>query len=163
MSLDLPPGSRAFVDSNILIYHFTQHPLFSALCTPFLRRVVAGEITGFTSALVIADALHKVMLADVQSRFVQTKPLAFIQRHPALIASLATYHAACHDIGGMKLHVIPVEAPDFRQISGAAIAHNLLTNDASIIALMRRESLEHLVTNDDDFDDISGITPWKPR
>jgi predicted nucleic acid-binding protein len=39
----------------------------------------------------------------------------------------------------------------------------LLTNDALVVALMRRHSLTNLVTNDDDFDTVPGLTVWKPR
>lgn len=38
-----------------------------------------------------------------------------------------------------------------------------LTNDAMIVALMRRHQLSHLITNDDDFDAVPGLTIWKPR
>ena len=31
------------------------------------------------------------------------------------------------------------------------------------VALMRRHELTHLVTNDDDFDRVAGLTIWKPR
>ena len=41
--------------------------------------------------------------------------------------------------------------------------HHLLTGDAIVVALMQRHSLTHLVTNDDDFDAIPGLTVWKPR
>ena len=39
----------------------------------------------------------------------------------------------------------------------------LLTNDALIVAAMRASGIRHLVTNDDDFDRVPGITVWKPR
>ena len=39
----------------------------------------------------------------------------------------------------------------------------LLTNDAMIVALMRRHGVTHLVTNDNDFDRVPGLTVWKPR
>jgi len=31
------------------------------------------------------------------------------------------------------------------------------------VALMERHQLTHWVTNDDDFDHVSGLTIWKPR
>jgi len=56
-------------------------------------------------------------------------------------------------------------------MDGAAIAAaaevskqlSLLTNDALIVALMRRHGIEHLATNDDDFDGVPDVTVWKPR
>jgi len=39
----------------------------------------------------------------------------------------------------------------------------LLTNDATIVALMHRHALTNLATNDDDFDGVPGVTVWKPR
>jgi predicted nucleic acid-binding protein len=39
----------------------------------------------------------------------------------------------------------------------------LLTNDALTIAVMEKLGLSHLVTNDDNFDSITGVTVWKPR
>lgn len=44
-----------------------------------------------------------------------------------------------------------------------SIQDRLLTNDAMIVALMQRHELTHLVTNDDDFDHVPGLTVWKPR
>jgi predicted nucleic acid-binding protein len=38
-----------------------------------------------------------------------------------------------------------------------------LTNDATIVALMRRHGLIHLATNDDDFDRVPGLVVLKPR
>ena len=44
-----------------------------------------------------------------------------------------------------------------------SVEYGLLTNDAMIVALMQRHRLSHLITNDDDFDAVPGLTVWKPR
>jgi predicted nucleic acid-binding protein len=65
MALDLPSGSRCFVDANILYYAFTEHPDLTAVCREFLRRVEAGDIVAHVTVGVLADALHKTMLTEV--------------------------------------------------------------------------------------------------
>jgi len=50
-----------------------------------------------------------------------------------------------------------------REAADISVRMGLLTNDAIVIALMRRQGLSHLVTNDDDFDAVPGITVWKPK
>lgn len=44
-----------------------------------------------------------------------------------------------------------------------AQSEKLLLGDASIVVQMQRYGIVHLVTNDDDFDRVPGITVWKPR
>jgi predicted nucleic acid-binding protein len=38
-----------------------------------------------------------------------------------------------------------------------------LTNDSLTIAAMEKLQLRDLVTNDDNFDSLSGVQVWKPR
>ena len=107
--------------------------------------------------------MHRIMLADVGARFDVPKPLAHIQRHPELIASLATYHAAAAAIPKLGLQLVSLNLSDYTSIAATAAAHSLLTDDASTAALMKREALPFLITNDDDFDLIPAITVCKPR
>ncbi|MGQ9627722.1 MAG: hypothetical protein ACUVV0_12570 [Anaerolineae bacterium] len=51
--IDLPHGSRVFVDANILIYHFARQGHAEA-CKHFLSRVANGELRAYTSVLVAA-------------------------------------------------------------------------------------------------------------
>ena len=64
MLADIPSGSRVFIDSNIFIYHFLD---LSEICTSFLERIGAHEIRGFTSEVVMAEVLHKLMVAEIAS------------------------------------------------------------------------------------------------
>jgi predicted nucleic acid-binding protein len=41
--------------------------------------------------------------------------------------------------------------------------YGLMVNDALIVATMLKFNIQHLVTNDDDFDRVHGIHVWKPR
>jgi predicted nucleic acid-binding protein len=162
MTPDPPAGARCFVDANILGYHFVRHPVYSAPCWDFMQRVQDAEISACTSPMMVTEALHRIMLAQVQTRFLPPA-LAHVQRHPEIIQQLTIYPAAAAGIATLSLDVLPVESMDFASISAAAAIHKLLTDDASTVALMQRHGIQFIATNDDDFDRIPGITACKPR
>jgi predicted nucleic acid-binding protein len=62
----IPSGSRVFVDSNIFIYHFLD---LSDRCTAFLERISAHKLRGFTSTVVMAEVLHKLMIAEIAENY----------------------------------------------------------------------------------------------
>lgn len=66
-------------------------------------------------------------------------------------------------LAAIPMEMLPIDQTILRQASNFAVSHRLLTNDAIIIALMQRHGIVHLVTNDDDFDQVPTITVWKPR
>jgi predicted nucleic acid-binding protein len=63
----------------------------------------------------------------------------------------------------MPLRLLQADAHAILEAAALSSRHGLLTNDAAIVAVMRRHGVAHLVTNDDDFDGIPGLTIWKPR
>jgi len=68
-SIQLPAGTRVFVDANTLVFHFAQHPKFGAGCTAFMERIGRGELLGFASADVLSDLAHRVMTIEAMQRF----------------------------------------------------------------------------------------------
>lgn len=58
---DLSENEQVFLDANIFIYHFGG---LSTDCRNLLSRCAKGEIHGFTSHLVIAEVLHRLMIAE---------------------------------------------------------------------------------------------------
>src|SRR6476661_4088945 len=96
MALTLPAGTACFLDGNIFYYHYVQTPPHSAQCTDLLRRVVFGEIQAFATVHVLAEAVHKVMLAEAAAKFGLTRAgLAnWLQRDPGRIKQLAEFRTA---------------------------------------------------------------------
>ena len=84
---DLRNGEAVFVDANVLICHFTNHPRYGAACTTLVERIELKEIQGFTSSHCLADAAHRIMTIEAMTRF--TWPAAGLaarlKRHPASI------------------------------------------------------------------------------
>ncbi len=160
-----PTGESCFIDANILGYASIECVPLTTPCRTFLGRVAAGEVFAFTSAGVVADALFKTMVIEATHRFVPpgTKALAFLQNHPEAISQLSHYPAAAESLAVLPLRLLPVDWEVIRSAIRISVEHSLLTNDAIIVALMRRHQITHLITNDDDFDTIPGVTVWKPR
>jgi hypothetical protein len=46
---DLVDGEAIFLDANILVYHFTPHPVYGPVCGDLVRRVKNQAVLGFTS------------------------------------------------------------------------------------------------------------------
>jgi predicted nucleic acid-binding protein len=67
MLSDLPDGAPCFVDANIICYHIIQTPPLSDECARFIKRIERGAVRASTSAAVVAEAIHKVMLAELSS------------------------------------------------------------------------------------------------
>jgi predicted nucleic acid-binding protein len=145
--------------------HFVETPLVSEPCTAFLERAASGDLEVFTSLHVLAEAIHKVMVAEAEQAFGRTRAglVGWLQRNSHRIAELSHFQRAATHLAAMRLHVLPADASDLVQASVLSAQCGLLTNDALVVAIMRRHSLANLVTNDDDFDDVTGLTIWKPR
>lgn len=161
----LPAGESCFVDANTLGYASIELAPLTAHCRAFLERVAGGEVIAFTSAGAVADALFKTMVIEITRRFVPpgAKALTFLQNHPEVISQLSHFPAAVEGLAKLPLRLLPVDWEAIRAGMQISIQHRLLTNDAMIVALMQRHGLTHLISNDDDFDQIPGLTVWKPR
>ncbi len=63
----------------------------------------------------------------------------------------------------MNLRLLPADTTLIEEAAQLSAQLGLLTNDAIVVALMRRHELHNLASNDDDFDNIANVTVWKPR
>lgn len=165
MPLNLPTGTRCLIDANIFYYHYVDTPSFSEACSDLLQRVLDGEVIGFTSTHLAAEAIRKVMLGEAASRFARPSAgiLRWLQQHPGSISQLSDFESLAADFAAMNLTMLLVDPPTLIAAAGLSRNTGLLTNDAIALALMGREGLDHFVTNDDNFDVITGLRVWKPR
>jgi predicted nucleic acid-binding protein len=165
MASDLLDGDQCFLDANIFYYHFVETPAFSGACTRLLERVATGDVLGYTSTHILSEAIHKVMIAEAADRFGLNRSglVNWLQNNPARIGELSDFQRVAHELGRMRLLLLHVDANLFGESAGLSKHLGLLTNDAMVVALMRRQGLSILATNDDDFSGIPGLTIWSPR
>jgi hypothetical protein len=64
MLSNMPPGTLCFIDANIFYYCLVSTPPLPAECVDFLKRVERRELTAVSSSAAVAEAIHKVMLAE---------------------------------------------------------------------------------------------------
>ena len=165
MLSDIPTGTHCFVDANIFYYHLVDTPSLSDDCSDFLKRLERRDVIGSTSTVSIAEATHKVMLADaVSTHGLDRKGLvARLKREPQLLAALSKHQAVVTTVRALNIQIELVTTDLLETAAGLSTQLCLLTNDALTIATMKKLGLTDLATNDDDFDRLEGITAWKPR
>ena len=158
----IPSGRRVFVDSNIFIYHFLD---LSDRCTVFLERISAHQLRGFTSTVVMAEVLHKLMIAEVAENYKLNRREVnqFIKRCPSVISELERCEAAIQQIPEFNIEILPLMSGIDIESRNIRHDHNLMTNDSINLFLMKLAALEDIATNDSDFDRIPWIRVWKPH
>ena len=165
MPLDAPNGTACFIDANIFYYHFVETPPLSQSCSDLLERVADGSVQAVTSAHLLAEMMHKVMVAEAASRFslACASLVNWLQHHRERIAELDEFRQSVAEVRALPRTVLTPDVTTITLAADVAKKESLLTNDALTVALMRRDGVAHLATNDDDFDAVAGITVWKPR
>ncbi len=161
---DVPAGTALFVDANAFVYAHSLHLQFGVPSTDLLERIERQELSGFTSAHVLAETAHRLMTLEACS--VLGWPFAGIaprlRRHPAQAQALALFRQAMGDILNSAVEVLPIDGPLIAEAGGATGRTGLLTNDALVVAVMQRHGLTHLASHDADFDRVPGLTRYAP-
>jgi predicted nucleic acid-binding protein len=162
---NIPDGARCFVDSNLIVDYLIDFAPFSQQCEVLFRRVKAGAVLAFTSATVVGEAVHKIMLAEaMQQHSLARQGLAHrLQRKRDLITNLGQHQKVSGFVRGVGIHVEAVTLDLIERAAALSVKHRLLTNDAITVAAMEKLGLTNLATNDDNFDVVPGLTVWKPR
>ena len=104
---EIDDGAGVFVDANVFIYHFLGA---SSDCTALLRRCESGELQGSTSALVLAEVCHRLMMIEaVERRLVTPGNVARkLARRPDVVRQLAVHDASVQAIPAMGIEIVGV-------------------------------------------------------
>jgi predicted nucleic acid-binding protein len=160
----IPDGVVCYLDATIFYYHLVDAPPLSDDCSDLLLRIAQDRVQGVTSSVAIAEATHKVMLAEVVQRHgVDHRGLiARLKRHPALLDGLTNHQRVAATVRSLGLPVEPITLALLARGAALSAQKRLLTNDALTLAVMEKLGVTTLATNDDDFDAVDGITVCKP-
>ena len=70
---NIPAGVAVFVDANCLIYEATADPSYGPACKRLFERIENKELTGYTSAHVLAEMAHRLM--TIEAAILLSRPL----------------------------------------------------------------------------------------
>ena len=159
------------IDANIFVYHLTGEQDYGAICSDFLKRVELSEINGITSVLIIDEAIYGILTTKAANILNITK-ISTIRNH--LKNDRKLYKRCYQDVeifldyidtlrdGGLKL-IDSINYRIFRDIlSGVQAGISGLPHDLIHIKLCRDLKIDHIATQDSDFDNVPGLTAWKP-
>ena len=158
---DFPARDTIFLDANCLVYHFTGTYISCAL---LLERAHRREVRVVTSAAILAEVHHRLMVLEVAQRL-ERPPRnipSFLKSHPEAIRSLQLCEWAFNQLHAFRIRVLPLTCRLVLEAQRISHEFGLLTNDAIVVATMRAHRLVHLASNDTDFTQVPGITLWRP-
>ncbi len=160
----VPSGTSLFVDANVFVYAIAEDPKYGKPCIDLLERIELGDLRGMISAQVLSEVAHRLMTLEACETFAW--PYAGIaqrlRRHPAELRKLAKFRAALSEIVAVGIQVVAVAQGHVLRAAELSQQHGLLSNDASILAVMEDQGLTHLASNDSDFDRVTAITRYSP-
>jgi len=157
----IPLKSSIFIDSNIFIYHFLD---VSEPCTNFLEKIELGDINGYTSTVVLAEVLHRLMIAEVIEIYgIEPKRvIKYLKQNPKIISTLKKCETAINEINEFNVNILTVTVEAIFQSGSIRKEYNQMTNDSLNLYVMKINGLNNIATNDSDFDRVDWIQVWKP-
>src|SRR5262249_49463502 len=160
----VPSGVRILVDSNILVYHFQPHPVFGPMCNRLMERIERQDLEALTFPNLLGELAHRLMLIEAAALpgWVGGKTLNRLKQQPGVIQGLTSFQAAVDAFLQSRMRVLPIDGALVSAAAAVSRQHDLLTNDALIVAFMRHHSLTALASGDSDLDRVPGITRYVP-
>ncbi len=144
---EIEEGTRVFLDANVFVYHFVGA---SSECTELFRRCETGEVQGSTSALVLAEVCHRLMMIEaVERRLVAAGNVARkLARRPDVVRQLAIHEGSIQAIPAMGIEIVGVTEATMLLGLRHQRRYGLLTNDSLIVASMQQQGVRLLATAD---------------
>jgi predicted nucleic acid-binding protein len=158
---DLRDGDRVFIDANIFIYHFGGR---SPECKALLERCARRELFAFTSTSILAEVLHRLMIAEAIAKGLATAKTAVrkLREQPELVKACTQYQDDVDKISQMNVTIFDLTLEVVKNSAKVRRDEGLLTNDSLVVACMGEQGLTKLATANGDFDRLSRLEVCKP-
>jgi predicted nucleic acid-binding protein len=130
-----------------------------------LERGARGVIQLYTTVAIAADVIHRAMVLDVLAQGQASRSanaVVLLKRQPQLVTQLTRYRTILHDLRQARVDILGLTYRDLHASRQYREHHGLLANDSLIVAVMQRERISLLATNDVDFERIPGLAVRTP-
>lgn len=162
---DIPAGAAVMLDANVLVYALTPQSQFHSSCVELLERGARGSLSLVTSVSVTADVLHRAMVLELLAQGQaqrSAEAVALLKQRPDLVQQLTRYRTILRDLRQARIDILPLTYRDLHASRTFREQHGLMVNDSLIVAVMQREGIAFLATNDSDFGQIPGLAVRVP-
>ena len=165
-SLDLlVPQSKIFIDANIFLYGAMDYTKYRATCRAFLQNIESGTYFAATSALVLNEVIHKLILAETTKTYrlrSENEAKKLIEDKPETISSLTGVWKTYAVIKAYPLVIYSIDKATMDMAADLSSRYGLFISDASHLAVMKINGISNIATNDNDFQLAEDISIYKP-
>lgn len=162
---DIPSGASVLADANVLVYTFTPQSQFHLSCRTVLERSARGTLHLFASVAIVADVLHRAMVLEVLAQGQaqrSAEAVALLKRQPTLVTQLTQHRTILRDLRQARVDILPLSYRDLHASRVVCERYGLMVNDSLIVAVLQRERIQFLATNDPDFERVPNIAVRVP-
>jgi len=162
---DIPNQATVMLDANIVVYALFPQVSYYAMCKALLERGARGEIQLRLTVSAAADILHRAMVLELLAQGqVQRSAdaVTHLKQHPETVQQLTRYKNILRDLTQAQILILPLTYRELHSSRQYREQYGLLTNDSLIVAVMQREHIQYLATNDLDFERVPGIAVRRP-
>lgn len=159
----IPTGTSAFIDANLFHFYLRGPREVRKGSAKFLERVEKGEISGYTSTLVLDELMYKILLRKIEEKHKQN-PLIIIEKDFEEIGRNSSHVKEAIDLvlGISGLNVLDVTKEDLEHAPDLMELFSLLPRDAVHLSVMVNHRIVDMVSSDNDFDRVKDLTRWTP-
>ena len=140
-SLDsLAPKSKIFIDANIFLYGAMDYTRYRAACRAFLQNIESGTYFAATSALVLNEIVHKLILAETTKTYrlrSESEAKKLIEDKPGTISSLTRVWKTYAVIRAYPLVIYSIDKATMDMAADLSSRYGLFISDASHLAVMK--------------------------
>lgn len=161
----IPANIDVMLDANIVVYGLFPQVRFHEVCKQLFVRGAKREVRLHLVVSTAADVIHRAMILEMlaQGQFQQSADVVnHLKQHPQTIQNLTRYKTILHDLVQAHINILSLTYRDLHESKQYRDDHGLMTNDSIILAVMKREKIQYLATNDTDFERIPGIAVRVP-
>lgn len=157
----LPARAAVLIDSNIFLYHIGN---LSPECTELLERIARGEIEACITTIIIAEVLHRRMMAEAVAKGLVSsgQPLKKLKAQPHIVAALIDYIHDMEKLLKLPWVITEVTTTDIKASHTLRRTHGLFVNDSINLACALRLGVTNIATHDADFARVPSLTVWEP-
>ncbi len=156
----LVAGNPVLIDANIFIYAATER---SEQCVRFIQRCRADELLGVTTAEIVSEVCHRLMLSEAMAKgLINRESASELRPKHNVIRGMTRYWDQTVRIFDSNLLILALNEARHHVAHRIRAHYGLLTNDSLIVAAALSYGISRLASRDADFDRIAELTVYKP-